>query len=250
MAMRAIVLAWRHKNVYYNFSIVSAPLEVGTFFISHRKEFKMSNKIQFAVKLRERAGKGASRALRRADEIPAVVYGDKKSPTLICVEKKELVKNIHKEGFFSKIIELTVSGKKQLVLAKDLQLHPVTDTPLHVDFLRIGDSSEVTVDVPLHFINEESCKGIKQGGILNVIAHSLSLVCAVDKLPSAINIDLSGLDLGDSIHLADIKLPDGSKSAQEQNITIASISAPSSMTSSDESDEESEESEENSESDS
>ena len=193
----------------------------------------MSDQLTLSAETRDRAGKGASRELRRQNRIPAVIYGNKKDPEMIHVEEKALVKLLMTGHFMNSVIELELAGKKQIALPKDVSFHPVSDRPTHVDFFRINKDAKVEVNVPVHFINEEASPGLKRGGVLNVVRHELELVCEADKIPEEIAIDVTGYDVGDSIHISNVTLPAGSVSAiTERDFTIATIVAPSAMKSS------------------
>lgn len=190
----------------------------------------MSDQLTLTAEARERAGKGASRALRREGRVPAVIYGDKKDPEAIHLEEKALVKLLMTGAFTNSVVEIEAGGKKQLTLPKDVAFHPVTDRPMHVDFFRIAKGSTVQVAIPVHFTNEEESPGLKRGGVLNVVRHELELVCDATKLPDAIEIDVTGTDIGDSIHISAVKLPDGCESAiTDRDFTIATIVAPSAL---------------------
>ncbi|KPP93208.1 50S ribosomal protein L25/general stress protein Ctc [Erythrobacter sp. HL-111] len=190
----------------------------------------MSNALTLPAEARERAGKGASRALRREGRIPAVIYGGKEEPTAIHVEEKELVKQLGTGHFMNSIVTIELGGKTVRTLPKDVALHPVTDRPLHADFLRLSRDSKVEVQVPVVFTNEEKAPGLKKGGVLNVVRHELDLVCEADRIPSEIEIDVTGKEVGDSIHISEIALPDGSESAiTDRDFTIATLVAPSAL---------------------
>ena len=177
-----------------------------------------------------RAGKGASRALRREGRVPAVVYGGKDEILVVHVEAKELSRQLGTGHFFNSIVEIQVGGKKVRTLPKDVAFHPVSERPLHVDFLRLAADAKVTVAVPVLFVNEEASPGLKRGGVLNIVRHDLELVCESDAIPADITIDLTGLEVGDSIHIAQVNLPAGSVSAiTDRDFTIATIVAPSAM---------------------
>ena len=187
----------------------------------------MSETNLIAAEPRERAGKGAARAARRADMVPAVIYGAKKEPALINLPVKALTKALSTEGFFARLYDVELGKVKERVLAREVQFDPVTDRPIHVDFLRVSASSKVEVEVPVHFINEEACPGLKNGGVLNIVRHELELVCRADAIPSSISADLTGLDFGDGIHISNITLPPGVEPAiADRNFTIATIVAP------------------------
>ena len=190
----------------------------------------MSDTLNLPAETRERAGKGASRALRREGRVPAVIYGGKEEPLAIHVEEKLLIKRLSTGHFLNSIIEIEVGGKKLRTLPKDVAFHPVTDRPLHADFLRLSKDSTVHVNVPVLFINEEDSPGLKRGGVLNIVRHELELICDADKMPGDIQIDVTGLDIGDSIHISNVTLPAGSTSAiTDRDFTIATIIAPSGL---------------------
>jgi large subunit ribosomal protein L25 len=190
----------------------------------------MTTMPQLNVELRDNIGKGASRALRRQGRIPAVLYGGKGEPVHFSLDPIQLNKELHQTGFLSKIFEFSLQGKKERGLARDVQFHPVTDVPLHVDFLRIEKGGTITVSVPLNFINELESPGIKRGGVLNISLHNLDITSDVDHIPSSIDIDLTGLEIHDSIHLKDLKLPKGAVAAHpERDNDIANIVAPTVM---------------------
>ncbi len=190
----------------------------------------MSDTLTLPAETRERAGKGASRALRREGRTPAVIYGGNEEPLAIHVEEKLLVKQLGTGHFFNSIVELEVGGKTVRTLPKDVAFHPVNDRPLHADFLRLSANATVHVNVPVIFANEEASPGLKRGGVLNIVRHELELICQADKIPDDIAIDVTGLDVGASIHISHVKLPEGSKSAiTDRDFTIATIVAPSGL---------------------
>ena len=190
----------------------------------------MSDQLTLSAETRDRAGKGASRELRRQNRIPAVIYGNKQEPELIHVEEKALIKLLMTGHFSNSVVELDLGGKKQITLPKDVAFHPVSDRPLHVDFLRIVKGAKVEVNVPVVFINEELSPGLKRGGVLNIVRHELELICDNDKLPDDIQIDVSGFDVGDSIHISNVTLPKGTESKiTDRDFTIATIVAPSAL---------------------
>lgn len=194
----------------------------------------MSDALTLSAQLRDRAGKGASRALRREGRVPAVIYGDKKDPQAIHLAERELNKLLGTGHFMNSIVEVEIDGKMVVTLPKDVAFHPVSDRPLHVDFLRIAKGATVEVSVPVVFVNEEASPGLKRGGVLNVVRHELELVCDATKIPDQIEVDVTGTDIGDSIHISAVKLPAGSSSAiTDRDYTIATIVAPSALKSSD-----------------
>ncbi len=193
----------------------------------------MSDQLTLSAEARERAGKGASRALRREGRVPAVIYGNNEEPTTVHLEEKALMKALHTGHFMNSVVMVGVGGKDVRTLPKDVSFHPVTDRPLHVDFLRISEHAKVTVNVPVHFINELAAPGIKRGGVLNVVRHELELVCDAAEIPDEIAVDLTGFEVGDSIHISAVTLPKGVVSAiTDRDYTIATIVAPSALKSS------------------
>ena len=190
----------------------------------------MSDALTLPAEARERAGKGASRHLRREGRVPAVIYGGKDEPLMIHVEAKELVRQLGTGHFMNSIVTIDVGGKKVRTLPKDVALNPVTDRPEHVDFLRLAKNAKVEVNVPVVFINEDAAPGLKKGGVLNIVRHELELVCDAEKIPTDIQIDVTGKDVGDSIHISEVTLPEGSESAiTDRDFTIATLVAPSAL---------------------
>ena len=190
----------------------------------------MSEQLTLPAEQRERAGKGASRALRRDGRVPAVIYGDKKTPLSVHVDEKSLAKMLSTGHFMNSVIMIDSGGKKHRTLPKDVQFHPVSSRPIHVDFLRIGEHSTVTVGVPVRFDNEEASPGLKRGGVLNIVRHDLELTCDAAEIPEEIHIDLTGLEIGDSVHISQVKLPKGAKSTiEDRDFTICTVVAPSAM---------------------
>ena len=190
----------------------------------------MSDALTLPAETRERAGKGASRALRREGRVPAVIYGGKEEPTTIHVEEKALVKLLMTGHFMNSLVSIELGKDKVRTIPKDVALHPVTDRPTHVDFLRLAKGAKIDVSVPVVFVNEEASPGLKKGGVLNVVRHDLELVCDADKIPSEIEIDVTGKEVGDSIHISEIALPEGSESAiTDRDFTIATLVAPSAL---------------------
>jgi len=190
----------------------------------------MSDQLTLPAETRDRAGKGASRALRRDGRVPAVVYGEKKEPLSIHVEEKLLTKMLHTGHFMNSVVMVDYKGKAHRTLPKAVDFHPVTSRPIHVDFLRIGEHTKVTVGVPVRFDNEEDSPGLKRGGVLNVVVHELELVCDAASIPNEIHVSLDGLEIGDSIHISDVTLPEGVVPAnKDEDFTVATIVAPSAM---------------------
>ncbi|HSF11970.1 MAG TPA: 50S ribosomal protein L25/general stress protein Ctc [Erythrobacter sp.] len=193
----------------------------------------MSETLTLPAEARERAGKGASRAIRREGRTPAVIYGGKEEPTLIHVEEKELVRQLMTGHFMNSIVNIEIGGKTVRTLPKDVAFHPVTDRPTHVDFLRMTGDSMVEVQVPVVFINEEASPGLKKGGVLNIVRHELELLCPNADIPDEIQIDVTGKEIGDAIHISEVALPKGVKSViTDRDFTIATLIAPSGLKSS------------------
>ena len=193
----------------------------------------MSDQLTLSAEARDRAGKGASRAHRREGRVPAVIYGMKEDAVSIHIEEKRLVKELQSGHFMNTIVMLEIDGKTIRTLPKDVQFHPVNDRPLHVDFLRISEHAKITVAVPVTFVDEEDSPGIKRGGVLNVVRHELELVCDAAEIPEQIEISLKGYEVGDSIHISAVDLPEGVESAiTDRDFTIATVVAPSALRSS------------------
>lgn len=187
----------------------------------------MTETVKLTAQRRASAGKGPARAIRRAGHIPAVIYGDNKEPLLISLEPREFNKELHKPGFFAKLIDVQIDGESHHTLPRDVQFHPVTDVPLHVDFLRVGAKTRIHVAVPVHFVNNEKSPGLKRGGVLNIVHHELDLICAADSIPDQITVDLNGLDIGDSVHINDITLPPGVQvGAGARDTTLVAVAPP------------------------
>jgi large subunit ribosomal protein L25 len=188
----------------------------------------MSNVVNLAAVLRDRAGKGGARENRRAGRIPAVIYGNKQQPVLIALDGVELLKHLRQPGFMAHVFEITVDGARERVLPREVQHDPVSGKPLHVDFMRFGAETRIHVDVQVKFENEDKAPGLKKGSVLNVVHHTLDLICSPDAIPESLTVDLTGLELGDVIHANAIKLPEGVELGEDDpQATIASIAAPS-----------------------
>ena len=180
------------------------------------------NEIKAAA--REGSGKGASRAVRREGRIPGIIYGDKTDPEAVTLDSKEFGQLARSSQFLNTIYMLDVDGKQQRVIPRDLQLDPVRDVPLHVDFLRLGKGAKVTVEVPVQFLNEEESPGLKRGGVLNIVRHTIELRCVAESIPEQLLADLTGLDIGDSLHVSSIKFPEGVElTISDRDFTVATI---------------------------
>ena len=186
----------------------------------------MSKAYELKAEARERVGKGSARDIRRNGRVPAVIYGDKKAPVSISLDYKELYYKIHGGGFMHTIATLELGSEKIRVLPKDYHLHPVNDKPMHVDFLRVSANSRVTVELPVHFINQDASPGIKRGGILNIVRHEIEFTCPVDSIPDFITVDMAGVDIGHSVHISAVKLPEGLKPTIDRDFTVATIVSP------------------------
>jgi len=178
--------------------------------------------------LRDRAGKGAARAVRRQGLVPCVVYGGGKSPAMIAVDPRVIWKGLRSGHFYSVVYQINIEGGgKESALARDVQFHPVTDAPLHVDFVRVRKGSSLTVTVPVRFLNEGACPGLKAGGTLNIVRHELELVCPADAVPPEVECDLAVANIGDTIRISDIAMPKGVESAiTDRDPVVANIAAP------------------------
>ncbi|MGY6706891.1 MAG: 50S ribosomal protein L25/general stress protein Ctc [Rhizobiaceae bacterium] len=186
---------------------------------------------ELKAEARDRVGKGAAREIRRNGKVPAVIYGDNKPPLAITLPYKEVHLRIHAGGFLTTVATIDVDGEKHRVLPKDFQLDPVRDFTMHVDFLRVGRNTIVTVEIPVHFLNEESSPGIKRGGVLNIVRHTVECTCPANDIPDSLEIDLAGLEIGDSVHISAVSLPKGVEpTITDRDFTIATIAAPAVLT--------------------
>ncbi|MDR6669186.1 50S ribosomal protein L25/general stress protein Ctc [Rhizobium sp. 1399] len=182
---------------------------------------------ELKAEARERVGKGSARELRRNGFIPAVIYGDKQAPVSIAINTNEVTKRIHAGGFMTTVATIDVDGKKYKVLPKDYQLDPVRDFTMHVDFLRVSGNTQVSVEIPVHFVNEDKSPGLKVGGVLNIVRHEVEVHCPADAIPEFFTVDLSGHKIGDSIHISEVTLPKGvTPVITDRDFTIATIIAP------------------------
>jgi large subunit ribosomal protein L25 len=187
----------------------------------------MNDVSSMPAQARERVGKGAARKARAAGYVPGVIYGDKKPARPVILERRVLLKELHRGGFLNRLYELQIEGSKEQVLPRDVQLDPVTDFPTHVDFLRLGKGSEINIMVPVHFLDEEESEGLKRGGVLNIVRHEIEFMCPADAIPESIEISLAGRDIGDSIHISEVTLPAGvTPIITDRDFTIATIAAP------------------------
>jgi large subunit ribosomal protein L25 len=185
---------------------------------------------ELKAETRERVGKGSARELRRNGKVPAVIYGEKQAPLAIALSYKDVYYKIHGGSFMTTVATIDVDGKKIQVLPKEYQLDPVRDFPMHVDFLRVTKNTLVNVNVPVRFLNEELSPGIKRGGVLNVVRHEVEFHCPANAIPDFIEVDLTGTNLGDSIHISAVTLPEGVNPViADRDFTIATIAAPAGL---------------------
>lgn len=185
---------------------------------------------ELKAEARERVGKGSARYLRRNGKIPAVIYGGKQPPLAITLPYKEVFLKIHAGGFMTTLATIDVDGEKISVLPKEYQLDPVRDFLLHVDFLRIGKDTIVTVEVPVHFVGEDDSPGLERGGVLNVVRHAIELHCPATAIPEFIEVSVADLDIGDGVHISAVTLPDGARpTITDRDFTIATIAAPAGL---------------------
>lgn len=176
---------------------------------------------------RDRAGKGVARALRRENRIPAVIYGDKKPPVTISMPVKEITLELHKGHLFTTLCDMDVDGEKYQLLARDVQVHPVSDAVEHVDFLRVTSKTKLTVSVPVHFSGYEDSAAAREKGVVNTVRHEVDIVCLATAIPESIEVDLSKAEIGDTIKISNAKLPEGAKPAiDDRDFTLATIMAP------------------------
>jgi len=183
----------------------------------------MTDIVRFEAELKEEAGKGAARAARRAGRVPCVIYGGNEKEVMLTIPVNKLDKEIKKGGFRTNIVEIKMGGKTITTLPKEFQLHPVSDLPEHVDFLRIGKDTTVKVGVTVKVIDEDKAPGIKRGGIINIVSRVIEFECHPSKIPHNIEVSLAGLEIGDNIHISKIKLPEGISPVSKEDFTVVSI---------------------------
>ena len=190
----------------------------------------MNDIVKIIAEKRVGSGTGNSRALRSENKIPAIIYGEKKDPILISIDNKKLKLEIQNKSFFSRQCEIKLEDDIYKVLPKDLQLHPVKENIIHIDFLRVGENTTVTLSVPVKFINENKCNALKQGGVLNIVRHEIELKAPVSKIPEFLEADLEGLEIGDGIHISSIKLDQEVKTIiTDRDFTVATLAPPTVM---------------------
>lgn len=190
----------------------------------------MSKNYAFKAEKRDGAGKGIARALRRDGKTPAVIYGDNKEPLTIAIASNDINVEYNKGGMYTTVCEMDVDGEKHVVLARDVQLHPVTDTVIHADFLRVTAKTKIAVAVPVNLINEDKSPGMRDGGVLSVVRFEVELNCSAMAIPDAIDVNMEGKEIGDTIKISDASLPEGvTPVIDDRDFAIANISAPKTM---------------------
>lgn len=198
----------------------------------------MSTTLELTAVAREKAGKGAARALRREGMVPAVIYGGKEPPVLVALESREIVRHLNRGGFFTNLCNIQVDGTSHRVIARAMEKDPVKDFPIHLDFLRLVKGATVDVEIPVHFRNEDASPGLQRGGTLNVVRHTVEVTCPAESIPDEIVVDLTGLDIGDSVHISAVTLPAGvSPTITDRDFTVVTIAAPTVMPTEDEDEE-------------
>ena len=189
----------------------------------------MSAVRQLKAVARDQVGKGAARAVRRSGRVPAVIYGGGAAPRSISLDGNEMRMTIFAGHFLTTVFEVDVAGETARVIPRDYQLDPVRDVPIHIDFLRVVAGQTIEVEVPVHFLNQDKSAGLKRGGVLNIVRHSIELQVPTDAIPDAVEVDLAGLDIGDTIHVSAVKLPANVTTAIDRDFTVATIAAPAVM---------------------
>jgi len=176
---------------------------------------------------RPKGGKGAARAERRAGRVPGVIYGDSKPPLPISLDRAEIRQRIYAGHFLTTLHDIEIDGAKHRVIPRDYQLDPLRDTPIHVDFMRLGAGAQIRVNIPVHVINADQAPGVKRGGTVNIVTHAIEVRCPAEAIPAAFDVDVTGLEIAHSLHLSDIKLPEGVKVLAGRDLTLVTIVAPS-----------------------
>lgn len=194
----------------------------------------MTQIIALTAEVRQRAGKGTARQTRRDGRIPAVIYGNKEKPVMISLDNRGFTRELHKPGFFTHLFDVTVDGATYRTLPRDVQFDPVTDRPLHVDFLRVSETTEIVVKIPVVFTDHEQSPALKKGAMLNVVRHDVEVYCRANDIPEQLTVSLAGFDVGSSVHISAFKLPEGVRpTITDRDFTVATLAAPSGMRSED-----------------
>jgi len=189
----------------------------------------MTKNTALKAEVRSKAGKGSARATRRAGNVPAVIYGGNKEPVMISITQKDLVMAVSEKAFLTSVFDIDVEGKVHSVVPRDVQLHPVSDIPLHADFLRVSDKTIIRVSIPVNLINHKDCPGVVKGAVINLVRHELEVTCSAKNIPSEFKVDLTGLDVGSSVHISEITMPEGVVPTEPEKLTVLTVVAPSSM---------------------
>ncbi len=185
---------------------------------------------EIKARVRDKVGKGAARATRREGRVPGVIYGEKRPPKAISLSFQDLSLHVRTGTFLSTLFTIDVDGEQDQVIPREVQLDPVRDRPIHVDFLRLGKDARITVEVPVNFLNEEEAPGLKQGGVLNVVRYAIELICPADNIPASLDADLTGMELGGSLHISAITLPDDVElTIKDRDFTVATVAAPAGL---------------------
>lgn len=183
----------------------------------------MTEIVKFNIESKEKAGKSSAKQLRKLGQVPATIYGEDKAPEMFSLSLNEFVKEYQKGGIRTRLAELDLAGKKISAIVKEVQLHPVSDAPLHIDFLRVGKDTTVKVAVPVRISNEDKAPGVKKGGIVNLVHRKIDLVCHPSKVPAQIEVSIEGMEIGQNVHINDIKLAEGVAPLDSSNFTVLSI---------------------------
>jgi large subunit ribosomal protein L25 len=189
----------------------------------------MSDIKQIKAVARDRSGKGAARAVRRQGQVPAVIYGAGQPAEAIALDFNQTKQLIFAGHFLTTIFDIDVNGKTVRAIPRDYQLDPVRDFPMHVDFLRVSAGQTIKVVVPVHVVGQDKCPGVKRGGTLQIVEHNVELQVSPDAIPDYIEASVEGLDIGSSVHLSDVKLPNGAKATSTENLTLVTVVAPTGM---------------------
>jgi large subunit ribosomal protein L25 len=190
------------------------------------KDCKMANVQQMKAYARPKAGKGAARAARYAGRVPGVIYGENKTPVLVLIEHDDLKKRIYDGRFLTTLYELDVEGEKHRVIPRDFQLDALKDLPMHVDFLRVSEGAQIRVKIPVHVLNTDASPGVKRGGAVNIVTHTVDVMCPAESIPDSIDVDITGLEISHSKHLSDVALPPGLKVLGAPDMTLVTIVPP------------------------
>jgi large subunit ribosomal protein L25 len=187
----------------------------------------MASVQEMKATVRPKGGKGAARAARRSGSVPGVIYGENKPPIMVQIDHAELRKRIYAGRFLTTLFHVDVDGTKHRVIPRDFQLDPVKDQPLHVDFLRVSEGALIRVNVAVHVLNAEQSPGVKRGGAVNVVTHTVQVMCPAESIPTAIDVDISDVDINHSKHLSDVKLPPNVRVIAQGDITLVTVVPPS-----------------------